>query len=348
MTHIAELAGILVLSSIFVRIARWGALKRILVDVPNERSMHRQPVPRLGGAAFVPIVVLAIAFLSDRSAISPAIFRIFLLGAIALFGIGLFDDVASQPPGFRMAVHLMVAGSIVWAVAISTGFRWAWLPPLSALSLSFWLLIFWIIGLVNIFNFMDGIDGIAGMQAVVAGAGWWIIGSIVSAPFTAFVGAAIAFGSLGFLTLNWPPAKIFMGDAGSTVLGYLLATLPLLATVESKGVFPAELLMAAAVMAVWPFLADGTFTILRRLMRRENIFKPHRSHLYQRLVAAGKSHRLVTCTYASLALLGSLFALGLVRQMPFALVASLVFLGIAFCLLWGWTVRSEKSCEVDR
>jgi hypothetical protein len=108
-----------------------------------------------------------------------------------------------------------------------------------------------------------------------------------------------------------------MGDAGSTVLGYIFAVMPLLVIVEAKPARHAERFLMAAVLVVWPFLADGTFTILRRLRKRENIFKAHRSHLYQRLVIAGRSHREVTLVYGALAVVGGGLAWCVVTDVPF-------------------------------
>ena len=147
---------------------------------------------------------------------------------------------------------------------------------------------------------------------------------------------------MGFLTLNWPPAKIFMGDAGSTVLGFSFAVLPLLVWVEKKPAVGLFALLSVALLVVWPFLADGTFTIFRRLRKRENIFKAHRSHLYQRLVIAGKSHLLVTVVYGVLAVIGSVLGWVVIRGFAWAMPLSVFVVLVLFGCLWRWTVDSEK------
>ncbi len=136
----------------------------------------------------------------------------------------------------------------------------------------------------------------------MAGLAWAVWGHWLGAPFVSALGLLSAAAAVGFLTLNWPPARIFMGDAGSTVLGFLLAAAPLLAAVEGQLAF--DHLLIAAALALWPFLVDGTFTLFRRLGRGENILQAHRSHLYQRLVIAGQTHRRVTLVYGALALVG--------------------------------------------
>ncbi|RLE28095.1 MAG: hypothetical protein DRJ61_16835 [Acidobacteria bacterium] len=144
----------------------------------------------------------------------------------------------------------------------------------------------WIVGVMNIFNFLDGIDGFAGLQSVIAGLalGWVLApGSVAS-----MIGLAAAGGSLGFLFFNWHPARVFMGDVGSLFLGFLFAALPLAAPRDAVG--PA---VFVAGMALWFLLADGVFTLVRRLVRRERVWQAHRSHLYQRLVQSGCSHARV-------------------------------------------------------
>ncbi len=361
------------------------ALKKALLDMPNERSSHQQPVPRLGGAAFMPVVLLAVGMLAPRAGLPGVVIAAFLGGAIALFIVSLVDDFLSLSTTIRFAVQFAAAFGILFAL----WFNWpdgsalsSELPALSiqhsafsiqlsafshqslGLVVSWSVLTLWIVGLINIYNFMDGIDGIAGLQAVIAGVAWCVFGTLLSAPFVAFLGAVVAAGALGFLTLNWPPAKIFMGDAGSTVLGYIFAVVPLVATVESGWAVRSllrqgfggqtarggsiEVLLIAAVLVVWPFLADGSFTILRRLKNRENILKAHRSHLYQRLVIAGVSHRTVTLVYGGLALIGAVLAWRLLDGAKTGEAVTRLsgeavgVIGVLFLGLWRWAVMTER------
>jgi UDP-N-acetylmuramyl pentapeptide phosphotransferase/UDP-N-acetylglucosamine-1-phosphate transferase len=145
---------------------------------------------------------------------------------------------------------------------------------------------------------MDGIDGIAGLQAFIAGIGWLAAGILLQTPTIQFFGGILAFSSLGFLFQNWQPAKIFMGDVGSAFLGYTFAVIPVLAAKET-GVSIKDLLMTAAAL-VWLFLFDTIFTFCRRILNFEKVWKPHKTHIYQRLVTHGLSHRLVAGIYGSL------------------------------------------------
>jgi UDP-N-acetylmuramyl pentapeptide phosphotransferase/UDP-N-acetylglucosamine-1-phosphate transferase len=149
------------------------------------------------------------------------------------------------------------------------------------------------------------------------------------------LGVLVAGSSLGFLGHNWPPARIFMGDVGSAFLGFTLATLAM------AGGLPDPRLPLAGVLVVWPFVFDTTFTILRRLRRGENIFAAHRSHLYQRLVIAGWSHRTVTLLYLSLAVLGVVLALLWAIAAPGSSLAIAVLPPLCAVLLWRGVVVVE-------
>ncbi len=162
------------------------------------------------------------------------------------------------------------------------------------------LSVLWIVAFINFFNFMDGIDGLAGLQALVAGA----VMLFTPNGTMAWVGAAIVGASSAFLLFNWHPAKIFLGDIGSYSLGYLIAIAPFLQ--DGRGVETGFLLVALAVSL---FLADASFTLIRRLGSRERVWQAHRSHLYQRLVQSGFAHAQVTGLLGIGALLISTVAL---------------------------------------
>lgn len=339
-------AVVTIVTAVAVRLARAIALRRGLLDMPNSRSSHVQPVPRLGGAALVPVVFLATVVAGPAGTLPPVAWGAFLLGAVALFVLSLVDDFIALSSVLRLAVHVLVSVGLLLAV------RHAWTGGESAAGVlgfliptapGFWLLAGWIAGLLNLYNFMDGIDGIAGLQAVVAGAAWTAIGLAGAAPLAAFLGAMLAAGSLGFLTLNWPRARIFMGDSGSTVLGYSFAVLPLLATLERGTRLDFGAALVAGPLVVWPFWADGTFTILRRWSKGENLLQAHRSHLYQRLVIAGVSHRCVTLTYGGLALAGGVAAVLVARGVPHAGWLGLAVVLMGFAGLWRWTLRCEAQ-----
>ncbi len=293
------------------------AERRELLDIPNERSSHSRPIPRGGGLAIV-LVTLLLAAISN--AYTHGWSRNTLLAALAgwamVAAVSAADDLRSLPNSVRFAVHAAAAVLIVLFVG-----RWSVvaLPLIGRLTLGFGgalVAFFWLVGLTNAYNFMDGIDGIAGSQAVVAGLAWTVLGWATGADQIAVAGLLIAAASTGFLFHNWPPARIFMGDVGSAFLGLVLATL----AVAGAEVDPR--LGVAGVLVVWPFVFDASFTFIRRALRHENVFEAHRSHLYQRLVILGRSHRSVTVLYSILAILGGALAVAWVLDLP--LVAYLI------------------------
>jgi UDP-N-acetylmuramyl pentapeptide phosphotransferase/UDP-N-acetylglucosamine-1-phosphate transferase len=303
----------------------------------------------------MPVMILVFTLLNWIAG-SDAVGWAMIGGATALFGVSLVDDLKPVGIGVRFGIQFSVTGlmlgvafgSLGVVVEGSCGLCRTMLQPGAVI---YGFLALWLVGLVNVYNFMDGIDGIAGLQAVVAGFAWACVGTVLALPAVQIVGAVVASSALGFLTQNWHPAKIFMGDAGSTVLGFLFATLPLLATVEAGGRLDLVRSLTIGAILVWPFLADGIFTFLRRLKNRENVLQAHRSHLYQRLVIAGHSHPRVTVTYGCLALLGAALVTPLLKTPAGGVGESpvlgvLVVLGAAFLGLWWWTRVSENRAQL--
>lgn len=266
-----------------------------LLDIPNERSSHTQPTPRGGGLGFI----IAFALTSLSAAIFPHLpssshsqlvypnlsWLWLILTPLAI--VGIIDDRRSVPAGLRYLVQLVVSGI---AVACFGPFLQPWLTNLGMagqiIEIAFTCI--GITALINFYNFMDGLDGlVAGVSAVQVG----FLAIYLNQPILWLLVAAL----LGFLWWNWSPSRIFMGDAGSTVLGAIIA-ISLLNTDN-----PSQAWSALAITL--PLTADAIYTLIRRLMRRENIFQAHRSHLYQRLHQLGWTHAQVAATYISLTLI---------------------------------------------
>ena len=317
-------------------VRRWAERQQVL-DIPNERSSHTHPTPRGGGLAIVGLVLIGLPILALMAgSFSWRAVLTYMAASAFIAGVGWMDDRGSLSARFRLGVHIVAAVMAITGLGyfttltlpfgVSLHLRWLGLP----------LALVWIVGLTNAYNFMDGIDGLAGGQAVVAGAFWVVVGWRDQLTLAAGVGLLTTAASLGFLAHNWPPARIFMGDAGSGFLGCTFALLPALASTSE----PRLLLAGALVM--WPFIFDTAITLLRRLRRRENIFQAHRSHLYQRLVIAGRSHAAVTSLYLGLALLGGLAGVAWALAWPAADVI-LLLIPMAGLGVWAGVVWSERQ-----
>lgn len=251
------------------------ALAKSLVDIPNERSSHTVPTPRGGGLSVVVTFLIGLALLWVTSTLDSKPF-VALAGAGLLVAIiGFMDDHGHIAARWRLLAHFSAA---VWLLFWLDG-----LPPLPMFGLNLdmgWvghlLAIVTLVWLLNLYNFMDGIDGIAGIEAVSATT---IIGLLTVLAFDhqgiAAIHMLMAASVFGFLIWNFPPAKIFMGDAGSGFLGLMLGGLALFSAQIAPQMLWAWLIMLGV------FIVDATYTLLRRLQRGDKVYEAHRSHAYQ-------------------------------------------------------------------
>jgi Fuc2NAc and GlcNAc transferase len=262
------------------------ALKRALLDIPNARSSHERPVPRGGGIVIAAVSLATVAGVLVAGWVPTGYALALLGGGIGISGVGWLDDHRDVPAWIRAAVHTAAA---TWVVAAVGGF-----PTLDAgvvaVPLGFFGHVLAAIGMVwvtNLFNFMDGIDGIAAGEAISVCAPAAIFLSVSGAPGLAMIAAVLAASSAGFLVWNWAPARIFMGDVGSGLLGFVIAAL----AVGSERLTDVPALVWLVLLAF--FFVDATVTLLRRVLRGERWHQPHRSHAYQRAAHRLGSHETV-------------------------------------------------------
>ncbi|MBK1645000.1 glycosyl transferase [Thiocapsa imhoffii] len=254
------------------------------IDHPNARSLHSVPVPRSGGLAVLAGVLCALLLLGVLARSFSELAWI-LAALIPVAAMALLDDFGGVSRRLRLlaqasAALLLFVGHLRWQMLELPGWTLTW-PSAVALAAT----LVYVIWLINLYNFMDGMDGLAGGMAVFGFAAFAILGWSGGEPLFAFAAASIALAAAGFLSANFPPARIFLGDAGSSSLGLLVAAFSLWGS--ALGLFP----LWSAWLLFSPFILDATWTLLARLIRGERIWEPHRSHHYQRLVLAGWSHR---------------------------------------------------------
>ncbi|MEX2353077.1 MAG: glycosyltransferase family 4 protein, partial [Gammaproteobacteria bacterium] len=247
------------------------SLARNILDIPNHRSSHAVPTPRGGGLSISIVVLLSILLLAWTGPLRD-IFLVALLPACFVVAlIGWVDDHRPLSAAVRGLGYLMAALWFVFWTGVSGVVVGA-------------VLVLGIAWLTNLYNFMDGTDGLAGSQAVLAGIAGGGLLWIQGHPDIALLAFVMAAASAGFLVLNWPPAKIFMGDVGSCLLGFLFACLAILG--ELLAGLPALLWLVLLGFFVW----DATLTLLMRIFRRERWYSAHKCHAYQRLIQLGLSH----------------------------------------------------------
>jgi Fuc2NAc and GlcNAc transferase len=268
------------------------ALTRGLLDVPNERSSHVTPTPRGGGVAIVITVLLALPLLYALHGIqNMELLGLFGAGALAA-AVGYADDRGLITLRPRLAAHFGAAIIVVGCIGVgSISNALALSPSLSWLAAVLGTL--YVVWMLNLTNFMDGIDGLASTQIITVCLGGALCAYLsLHALSSAIAGALVlAFATAGFLVWNWPPAKIFMGDAGSGFLGVTLASLSLIAGNESPPLFWAWLILSGV------FIVDATITLFVRIGRHEAFYMAHRSHAYQH-AAQRFTHRRVTLSVA--------------------------------------------------
>ncbi len=265
------------------------ALSKSLIDVPNARSSHTVPTPRGGGVAIVLSFLLLVPLLSIFSLLpwASAWGLIGAGGGVAV--LGFLDDHGHIAARWRLLGHFSAA---VWALFWLGG-----IPPLTIMGVVFdmgWigvvLSLFYLVWMLNLYNFMDGIDGLASVEAIAVCVSASLICALMGFSSLAWAPLLLSFTVAGFLYWNFPPAKIFMGDAGSGFLGVTLGILSL----QAAWVSPVLLWVWVILMGV--FVVDATFTLVRRLVRGDKVYEAHRSHAYQYASRQFGRHLPVTLT----------------------------------------------------
>jgi Fuc2NAc and GlcNAc transferase len=280
---ILPLIIILVISIVLTYLVKVLTIRKNILDNPNERSSHSTPTPRGGGIAIVVSWSLAITFLFFNKLIEKDLYFA-LLSAIPIAIIGILDDVLNLTPAVRTLIQI-----------ISTSLALYFLGGLKVIDLGFILIatnftlsilaFVFIIWCINLFNFLDGIDGYLSMEIIFISTSIFLLTNDITGLF-------LAISTLGFLIFNWQPAKIFMGDVGSTFLGM---------TVIILGIYYQNtntLSLTSWLILTTLFWYDATLTLIIRISQKEKFFIAHRKHAYQRIVRSGFSHQK-TVIYAS-------------------------------------------------
>lgn len=315
----APLAAFLI-ASLVLRFLLSPAVRDRLLDRPNTRSLHTVPVPRTGGIAIMTGALATAAIIGAP----PILWG----GALGLAALSVIDDWRTLPSALRLVAHLIVAA--VFALAC-IGSSAAVAVVLEAIGIA-WM--------ANLYNFMDGADGLAGGMAVVGFGSFALAAGSGGDLALATLCLVLVAAALAFLLRNFPPARIFMGDAGSVPLGFLAGAIGV--TGWHEGLWP--LWFPWVVFA--PFTVDASVTLVRRAMRGERVWQAHRSHYYQRLILSGWTHRRAALAEYGLMLGTAGLALACLKQ---AALVQVVLLGagavVYACLMYIVDKRSPRNAE---
>ncbi len=269
---------IFVLSILLTLSVKKLAEKKSIVDIPNERSSHTIPTPRGGGVAIVISWLIGISYFYFEELIVPNLYYAFL-GGIPLMVIGIIDDIINVKPLLRLLVQSF---SAIWALYFLGGhtmidFGFYTFSNIYIVSIFAFIVVLWFI---NLFNFIDGIDGYLSTGVLLYSGALFFLSNNYSV-------LVLAAAVLGFLIWNWQPAKIFMGDVGSTLLGFNFIVFAIYFQNSEEISFIIPIILSSI------FWFDTTLTLYRRWRNKEEISKPHKKHAYQRLTQAGYSHQKV-------------------------------------------------------
>jgi Fuc2NAc and GlcNAc transferase len=280
-------------SALITALLRSYLLRRKILDIPNLRSSHSVPVPRGGGVSIVLVFLLTVLWFVHSGSLAGNVGTALIGGGLAIALTGLLDDHFHLPVFVRLLIHFAAAAWALWQLngmgPLYLGrivWDWGWLGRLFA--------IFGLVWMINLYNFMDGIDGLAGMEVLcVGGLGAFLMARSGLATLSSAAMALAAAGA-GFLVWNWPPAKIFMGDAGSGFLGFAFGVLAISSAKEQPSLLWPWLILLSV------FIVDSTFTLARRLIAGAHWYEAHRNHAYQHAAVRHGSHLKVTLAVAAI------------------------------------------------
>ncbi|HEY5932896.1 MAG TPA: glycosyltransferase family 4 protein [Nitrospira sp.] len=300
----------IVFPGIFAFVLAWWLTDRLcspnsflsILAHPNDRTLHSMPTPQTGGLAIIASVVISLAAAASVFAITQPS-KVLLPKGVAsgslwivvsmllVFAVSFIDDCIGLRASLRFGVQAASAFIIVGGVGLTLssipipgGLRVQLglaAVPVSALFL---------IWMANLYNFMDGMDGFSGGMTAIGFGFLAYFGWAAGSPVMLMIATFVAMSALGFLVHNFPPARIFMGDAGSITLGFLGGTLMLL------GVRDRIFSLWVPIIVFSPFIVDASVTLMKRALRLEKIWMAHREHYYQRVVLSGWSHRRTVLT----------------------------------------------------
>ncbi len=322
------------LISLFV--TRYMAVNHVITDVPNTRSSHAIPTPRSGGLGiFIVFLFFSVVFwFSNRDAVPDWFFAFFVSATLIGFH-SLYDDITGRPALEKLIIQIIAAMIIVWHdLVIDLPFGGYWLEVA--------ITMLWVVGMTNATNFMDGLDGLVSGIFSLALVFFCMILYSVGYYNLYLLGLTMIAGLMGFLIYNFPPAKIFMGDVGSCLLGFLYAVMVVVLLAE----YHSPWVMLASVLVVFNLLFDVMFTVTRRLIRGDNVMQAHRSHLFQLMNRLGYEHLTVSLCYLGVTFLQGLLAIWVLTYQTSSVWFIVFLLLLAHLIYAALVMRASKRSNL--
>lgn len=284
--YIAAFASAFAITLVATPFAKWISIKCGAIDYPKDRGVHKKPMPRMGGVAIVLgfTVTVLMVFFFDKG-MSTKQFIGFLSGALLIAALGVLDDMKNLPAKLKFCVQIVAALIVIFSGIQINVVLWPVTAALQKFSIPITLV--WVVGVTNAVNLIDGLDGLAAGVSSIAALSLMVLCIMTGSNTAVVLTAALAGACLGFLPRNFNPAEIFMGDTGSTFLGFVLSVTSIL------GVFKGYALLAVSVSVLCLGLPvfDTIFAMLRRMAKHQSIMQPDRGHLHHRLIDRGFSQK---------------------------------------------------------
>jgi UDP-GlcNAc:undecaprenyl-phosphate/decaprenyl-phosphate GlcNAc-1-phosphate transferase len=270
-----------------IRWLRLSGLAKAVIDIPNHRSLHTHPTPKVGGIGIATGILSSLLITCFYSQIDLKVLLPTFVAFGAFVGISVLDDARQLTVKVRLSFHLLVVLIwILWSFSVSPSSVLRQLPPLNLVA-STLLITLGIVWATNLFNFMDGSDGLAGSMALLGFAAYSIAASLAGDYALVSICICVCGSTIGFLYFNWPVAKVFLGDSGSIPLGFLAAS------IGTYGVFQGSWPADFPLMLFAMFWIDATCTLVTRSIRGRKLSEAHRDHWYQKAIKGGSSHQKV-------------------------------------------------------
>ena len=295
---------------------RYALAKKIL-DIPNERSAHELPTPRGGGIVFAACFLFTLPLLLKVYSLNPIVILTLMVSGTLITFTGFLDDYYDLSAALRLLAHFSLSGISVYMMGGVPD-----LPLFYNYSLPAWfgsgLFVIYLVWLLNLYNFMDGIDGIASIEAISVCLVMALVYTLNHQIAMAYLPLWLFSSVTGFLFWNFPKARLFMGDSGSSFLGFIFGLFSLLAIQINPDLFACWLIMLAL------FVTDATVTLLQRLYSGEPVFQAHSSHAYQHAARYFSRHLPVSLL---------VLVINLLYLMPIALATGLGYIHSVYGLI---------------
>jgi UDP-GlcNAc:undecaprenyl-phosphate GlcNAc-1-phosphate transferase len=341
--HIHGFVIAFVLALFIVPVVRRICLKKGIVDIPNERKVHKIPIPRLGGVAIWLCTILTfviLVFINWDYPYGNGLSGI-LVGGSIMFLLGLVDDLYDLSPKFKLVVQI---GAALIAFLLGVRIEVLFNPFGGAIHLGIFSLpitLIWLVGISNAMNFIDGVDGLAGGVSAICAVTLAVVAFYTNQPISAVLASILAGSMMGFLVFNFHPARIFMGDSGALFSGFALAGLSVAGVLKS---LTATMLLPILILVV-PIM-DISFSVFRRVLKGTNPMKADSEHIHHKLLQAGFSHnRTAAILYLVCAGAGSAAAILVGAQRVYLTILVIVFL---FMLLLARIAKLRKMQDFDK